>query len=298
MNPTLKMLGLAEDSRAVIIHADDVGMCHGANQAFVELSWAGTITCGSVMAPCPWFPEMADLAAGEPELDLGVHLTLTCEWPGYRWRPLTTASPASGLVDSDGYFWRRVALLAEHVEPDAAEIELRAQIDRALSAGIDVTHLDTHMGAAAIPSLLEIYARLGREYQLPVLLPRRPGEYFGVLKMGDMDTTPHRQMAAELEAQGMPLVDDFRMTPGVPSQDSDATYKRLVETLPPGLTFVALHPNTSGDIEAIVPPRAHFRTDEYRILKSGAFAAWLAENEIQAVGYRSLRDAMRLRRNM
>ena len=298
MNPTLKLLGFEPDSRAVIIHADDVGMCHGANQAFVELSWAGAITCGSVMVPCPWFPEMADMAAGKPELDLGVHLTLTCEWPGYRWRPLVSASPASGLVDSDGYCWRTVALLAEHVEPEAAETELRAQIDQALAAGIDVTHIDTHMGAAAIPSLVEMYARLGREYQLPILLPRRPAEYFQVLKMGGVDTKPYSRLAGELEAQGMPLVDDFRMTPGVPSEESEATYKRLVETLPPGLTFIALHPNTSGDIETVVPPRAHFRTDEHRILKSGAFASWLAETGISAVGYRPLRDAMRLRRKM
>ncbi|MBT3360194.1 MAG: hypothetical protein HN403_11270 [Rhodospirillales bacterium] len=89
------------------------------------------------------------------------------------------------------------------------------------------------------------------------------------------------------------MIDDFRMTPGVSSEESDATYKRLVETLPPGLTFVALHPNTSGDIETIVPPRAHFRTDEFRILKSGAFASWLTETGIQTVGFRPLRDAMR-----
>ncbi|MBT3360984.1 MAG: ChbG/HpnK family deacetylase, partial [Rhodospirillales bacterium] len=195
MNPTSKALGLDPHTRAVIIHADDVGMCHGANQAFVELSWAGAITCGSVMVPCPWFPEMADLAAGEPKFDLGVHLTLTCEWPGYRWRPLVSASPASGLVDSDGFMWRRVALLAEHVEPEAAEMEMRAQIDRALAAGIDVTHIDTHMGAAAIPSLVDIYVRLGQEYQLPILLPRRPEEYFRVLRMGDVDTAPYGRLA-------------------------------------------------------------------------------------------------------
>jgi chitin disaccharide deacetylase len=298
MNPALDMLGLAPESRAAIIHVDDVGMCHGANQAYLDLSRVGAVTSGSVMVPCPWFPELAAAAADESALDLGVHLTLTCEWPGYRWRPLTTAAPSSGLVDGDGYCWRTVALLAEHVVPEAAEIELRAQIDRALAAGIDATHLDTHMGAAAIPSLLEIYVRLGRDYRLPILLPRRPEDYFHVLKMDNVDTEPYRKVARDLESQGMPLVDDFRMTPGVPSAESDATYKRLVETLPPGLTFVALHPNMSGDIEAIVPPRAHFRTDEYRILKSGAFAAWLEENDIRTVGYRPLRDALRERWKM
>ena len=76
-------------TRRVVVHQDDVGMCHGANVAFVELSRLGTITCGSVMVPCPWFSEIAELAADDPTLDLGVHLTLTAEKTHYRWRPLT-----------------------------------------------------------------------------------------------------------------------------------------------------------------------------------------------------------------
>src|SRR6478752_5860056 len=92
----------------IVLHVDDVGMCHGANLAFLELSRAGRCDAGSVMVPCPWFLEMADWAAREPSLDLGVHLTLTAEKAYYRWRPLTSAGTASGLVDDDGYFWRSV----------------------------------------------------------------------------------------------------------------------------------------------------------------------------------------------
>jgi hypothetical protein len=91
----------------------------------------------------------------------------------------------------------------------------------------------------------------------------------------------------------MPLVDDFRMTPGVASEDSAAAYRGLVETLPAGLTFVALHPNMSGDIETITPPRAHYRTDEVRLLGNGAIAGWLEENGIATVGMRPLRDLYR-----
>ncbi len=73
----------------VVIHQDDVGMCHGANVAFVELARLGHVTSGSVMVPCPWFTEIAEPAAADPTLDLGVHLTLTAEKAHYRWRPLT-----------------------------------------------------------------------------------------------------------------------------------------------------------------------------------------------------------------
>ena len=290
----MRRLGLDPARRAAILHADDVGMCHGANTAFVELSGTGALTCGSVMVPCPWFPEIARIAAASATLDLGVHLTLTSEWQGYRWGPLTRASASSGLVDDEGYFPRTVAALAVRVEPEAAEAEMRAQLDRALAFGIDVTHLDTHMGAALSPALAEAYCRVGMDYRLPVLLPRRGRRYAEVLKFDTAVATPvWDKAAALLEAQGMPLVDDFRMTPGVPLEESEAAYRSLVEDLPEGLTFVALHPNTPGDIETIVPPRAHFRTEEHRLLGNGRIAEWLAAAKVQTLGMRPLRELMR-----
>lgn len=292
----LERLGLDPARRAAILHADDVGMCHGANAAFVELSRLGALTCGSVMVPCPWFPEIARIAAEDASLDLGVHLTLTSEWPGYRWGPLTRAPKSSGLVDDEGYFPRTVAALAERVVPEAAEAEMRAQLERALAFGIDVTHLDTHMGAALSPALVDVYRRIGREFDLPVLLPRRGEQYTKVLKLDTAEAAAKwRDAVAELERDGTPLVDDFRMTPGVPHEESEAAYRTLVETLPDGLTFVALHPNISGDIETIVPPRAHFRTDEVRLLREGKINAWLKEADVQTLGMRALRDLMRSR---
>jgi len=290
----LTRLGLDPARRVAILHEDDVGMCHGANVAFFELSKSGALTCGSVMVPCPWFPEAARAAAEDATLDLGVHFTLTSEWQSYRWGPITRAPASSGLVDDEGYFPRNVAALAARVAPEAVEAEMRAQLDRALAFGIDVTHLDTHMGAALSPGLVEIYCRLGLEYRLPVLMPRRGAIYAEVLKFDAAVAIPAWEKAlASLEAKGVPLVDDFRMTPGVPHEESDSAYRNLVETLPEGVTFVALHPNMSGDIETIVPPRAHFRTDEVRLLGSGQIKTWLDAANVQTIGMRPLRDLMR-----
>ena len=108
----------------IVIHADDVGMCHGANAAFVELSASGVISAGSVMVPCPWFPEIAAIAADDPTLDVGVHLTLNAEQAGYRWAPVSRPSPASGLIDDDGYLWPSVAEVRANAHPDAVEAEV------------------------------------------------------------------------------------------------------------------------------------------------------------------------------
>ena len=290
----LDRLGFAAGQRVAVLHADDVGMCHGANTAFVELSRLGRLTCGSVMMPCPWSPEIARIAAEDGTLDLGVHLTLTSEWMGYRWGPLTRAGKASGLVDGEGYFHRSVAALAEGVVEEAAEEEMRAQIDRALAFGIDVTHLDTHMGAALSPPLIEAYCRVGRDYRLPVLLPRSADHYARVLKLDLLGANEALSAAVkQLDQWAMPLVDDFRMTPGVASKESEAAYRELIETLPGALTFVALHPNRSGDIETVVPLRVHYRTDEVRLLESGDIAGWLAAIGIGTIGMRPLRDLYR-----
>ena len=290
MSALAAALGHPPDARLLIVHEDDVGMCHGANRAFLELSRDGFLTCGSVMIPCPWFREIAEEAVADPELDLGVHLTLTSEWPHYRWAPISTVSRASGLIDPDGYFWRNCLDLRAHVVPEAAETEMRAQIERALQAGIDVTHLDTHMGGALVPELAGIYLRLGREYRLPTLLPRRFESFSAVLRLGDLSGFDYTALG---QGQGWPNVDEFRMTPGVATDVAEETYRRLVTTIEPGVTYLALHCNAPGDIETIVPPRAHWRTDEYRILAGDRFDRLAAENGIVPIGMRIVRDKLR-----
>ena len=279
--------------RVLAFHIDDVGMCHGANVAFVELSRSGGVTCGSVMVPCPWFREIAAIASEDTALDLGVHLTLTSEWPHYRWGPLTTVSRASGLIDDQGCFPRNCLELRPRLQPEAAEIEFRAQIDRALAAGIDVTHLDTHMGAAVVPELVEIYVRLGHEYRLPILLPRELDSYTRVLKMGEISPGTYEALVARLDAGRLPVFDRFRMSPWVASDQVDVKYKEMIDTLPAGATFFGIHCNAPGDIEAIVPPRAHFRTDEYRLFGSGAPMRWAAAAGIRTIGMREVRELWR-----
>ena len=112
---------MPRDVAIVVIHEDDVGMTHGANTAFAELSALGTCSAGSVMAPCPWFPEAVEMAMANPALDLGVHLTLNSEKKPYRWRPLTSPPQSAGLTDEAGYFWPDVPSVRKNAAPDAVE---------------------------------------------------------------------------------------------------------------------------------------------------------------------------------
>ncbi|MEZ5863786.1 MAG: polysaccharide deacetylase family protein [Geminicoccaceae bacterium] len=285
--------GLPAEARVVIPHADDVGMCHGANRAFMELAGLGFVTTGSVMVPCPWFPEIADWAKGREAVDLGVHLTLTSEWRHYRWGPIASRSPASGLVDADGYLPRRVPELRAGLDPVAAEDEMRAQIERAVASGIRPTHLDTHMGAALVPELVDCTIALAREYRLPLLFPREIEGYLAVLQLGPVDPAFYAERHAELAARGAAFVDRFVMTPWVASAESDRTYRRMIGELRPGVTFFSLHPNAPGDIEVIKPELAHCRTDEHRLGQDPAFLHFVAESGVMPIGFAPLLDRLR-----
>lgn len=297
MNPLVRALGYGPDDRLVIFHADDVGMCHGSNQAFLALSAAGIVQTGSVMVPCPWAPELLQWCQRDPGLDIGVHLTLTSEWSGYRWGPISRREPTSGLLDAEGYFPHRVEGLQAQLNVAAAVSEMQAQIERVQQAGIDFTHIDTHMGAAIIPALVDDYVAFGFTYRVPVLLPRQIDDYVRTLGLTGPDEGAWLAYAAAVEARGMPLVDWFRITPGYHladrADDRATLYEDLLANLPSGVTYFSLHPNAPGDIETIVPERAYWRTFEYEYFRSTRLRTFLTEQHITPIGYRAIREVMR-----
>ena len=279
----------------LVVHADDVGMNHGANRAFVELSHYGTITAGSVMVPCPWFSEIAETAASDASLDCGVHLTLNSEMTHYRWGPITRPGPASGLVDDQGYLWPNVALVRRHAHPEAVEAEWRAQVDRALAAGIDVTHLDTHMGSALAPQWCDRYVSLGIELGIPVLLTGALGAYGPSNHLTGAGHGPYRQAVADARTAGMPVFDRVLETDFSRPHDQPADYRALLGDLEAGLVYCAFHPNAPGgaEIEAIEPVKFHVRTDEYELFGTVAWKEWLASRPYALTTMRELRDGWR-----
>jgi predicted glycoside hydrolase/deacetylase ChbG (UPF0249 family) len=269
--------------RGVIAHVDDLGMSHGSNSAFLDLARAGHVTCGSVMVPCPWFREIAEAGASDPTLDLGVHLTLTSEWQRYRWRPMSTVSRASGLIDADGYMWGDVASLRRHLVPEAAEVELRAQLEGAIAAELEPTHIDAHMGAALLPELLDVHVRLARDYQVVPVLPRHlsfavePDRYTATVKA--------------LEAEGFVLPDHFQGTLPVDEGELHPRWSQIIGALPSGVTHFALHCTVPGDFEHIGDrDHASWRFGEYAFLARGAMTQLCSEPAVNMVGYREIRN--------
>lgn len=293
MSSLTAALGLAADARIVIPHVDDVACCHGANVAMAQLPADGPVTSGSVMVPTDWFAEAAELAVANPATDLGVHLTLTSESAASRWRPLSTESIASGLLDDDGFLWPDVDSVRRAASPDAVEGEVRAQLDTALAAGIDITHIDHHMGATLSPEFAAATMAVANEYGLPVMFPRDLDGFFAVMDQRPSDIAEVEAVGRELERNGRLFVDHFVMGLTFQTDDCDIVNRRFITEAPAGVTFVSLHAAAPGDVTAVHPDDAAWRTAEYDLYRSAAFSGWVGDQDVTLVGFRELRDVMR-----
>ncbi len=168
MDTTLaERLGHSPDDRLVILSCDDLGSCHAANVGVFTAIREGAATCASLMVPAPWAGHAAKLSL--PTDDIGVHLTLNAEHECYRWGPITHAP---SLQSGEGGFPRTLEDLWEHADHAEVLRELRAQIERALAWGLDVTHLAPHLTAITLrPEFFDVYLELAVEFALPIRLP-------------------------------------------------------------------------------------------------------------------------------
>lgn len=158
----------------LIVRADDMGISQSTNQAVIESYRNGIVTSVEVLVPGPWFLDAVELLREHPDLDVGLHLTLTSEWSRLKWRPIST-SPS--LVDSNGYLlpviWEGTLFSEDQVlrlqdwTIEDVEQELRAQIEMGLTHIPDVSHISCHMGFQSLsPRVDELLISLAKEYQL------------------------------------------------------------------------------------------------------------------------------------
>lgn len=300
--PLIERLGHAAETRAVILNADDYGMCRGANTAISQLLDAGHLDSATIMMPCSWAADAAAFAARRHDLDVGVHLVLTSEWDRYRWRPLTGI--LSSLVDATGYFPRTVREVELQAADDDVAAELDLQIEAALTAGVDVTHLDNHMGSVYgletgrnfLAPVLELAAR----HRLPFRLPRYAAGH-GV----DAALQPALDQAvAAADAAGVVIPDRLWTHPFELAGEATAqqeTYEQvrdgfieLLRAVPAGVTEVYLHPMIDGpELRGTVDFGAIKRGYEVRLLTDPLVAQAVADEGLVRIGWRALRDLQR-----
>ena len=294
-NPYLSKLGYSDTDRLIIIHTDDIGMCHAAVQAFQDLWAFGTITSGATMVPCPWFPAVARICRENPAIDMGVHATLNAEWESYRWGPVSTSGPGSGLMDETGYFHQWHQAVYDHAGPEEVEQEVNAQIERALAAGIDATHVDSHMGTIMNPLFIQSYIQAASSRLLPSMLPRLNARGIEMMGVGEQERLVYLPIMEMLESMGLPMIDGLLSMPlNEPSQPKQMEIaKELLGDLPEGITHFILHPSIDTPELRAIAPDWESRVSNYNVFMSDELKRFLEGGDFKLIGYRALRNAMR-----
>jgi predicted glycoside hydrolase/deacetylase ChbG (UPF0249 family) len=285
-----EQLGYRKDERLLMIHADDIGMCHSVNVASSKALTEGIASSGSVMVPCPWFPEIAAWSKEHPKVDLGLHLTLTSEWKYYRWRPLSPPEKVRGLLDPEGFMWRSELDVKKHARPEEVELEIRAQIQRALDFGMKPTHVDSHMGTLfADAGFFEVYTRVAKETGFMPMLPAPSPEINAQAALLGLD---YPAVSGKLRSSGFMLLD--RLVLELEGKDLDSRregFRKFVRGLTPGVTELIVH--LSGDEDEIRNVTGNWgrRYWEFRILTDPESRKFLEDEKVKLVGYRELAPA-------
>lgn len=281
----VERLGFAPDARVLIVNGDDFGMNHATNEGTLKALKNGALTSSTIMVCCPWFEEAADIARKNPKANLGVHTTLTSEWGRYKWGPVLGRSAVPSLCTDKGYFHGEVFDIYATSSLDEAEKEVRAQIEKMLAAGIDVTHIDSHMGAMQYDAVYhERYIRIADSYDLPCRLPGRDM----LLALGQEHLL---DLAKELNVLGPEV-----LYMGDPDsiEGTEAWFKDRISNIVKGkVSEMYIHCAVDAPEMHATTGSTQRRVADTEFFSDPATLTWIREQGIELISYRELRALQR-----
>lgn len=277
----VERMGYAPDAKLLIVHADDLGLSRPVNEAFIEGYKAGFIPSGSAMVPCPSFPDVVAFAKAHPDADIGLHLTLTSGPASHRWKSVAPPKDVPSLVDDQGHF-HRTWTRETQIDPRDVEVELRAQIEKALADGLRPTHLDSHLFLLQSKGkkIFDAYLKVARDYRVPGLIPRSWFSGFPYLRT----SLAKRDVAV-----------DAMVTIGarVPAEGWTAFYLEALDALTPGITAFVIHPGFDNQelqdfYQGQLPWGSAWRQRDYDFFASKDFSNSLRRNRIALCTWREI----------
>jgi len=298
-------LGFPKGARVVILHVDDAGMSYSSNQGAIKALTKGVATSVSVMMPCPWVPAFIHFLKQHPEIDAGLHLTLTSEWKEYRWQPLAGKKNVPGLTDPEGCLWPAVEDVVKHATADEVEAEMTAQLDRARTMGFEPTHLDTHMGTVyGTAEFLMRYVNLGIKNHIPVMVPGGKDELIQEqMHLSDAFINQARQIGKMLWNAGLPVLDDLHNTTyewKIPADIAEndqklqvyktAKYIDALKSLKPGITMIIMHCTDPSSIFKNITDSGPVRKGDLLTMINPVFKKALQDQGIILTTWRELKE--------
>jgi hypothetical protein len=291
-------LGYTAEDKLLIVNADDFGMCQSANAAIEKLLLERVISSATVMVPCPWAKQAAAFSQANPQLDIGIHLTFTSEWEGYKWGAVSRQHPVPSLLVGGLYFPEDCKTFEVQADPEDVRKEVYAQIEQGIALGITPTHIDVHMGSlyglATGRDFLEIVIEACARYRLPLRLPRRIEEDVYPPEIVQM-AKARIQLADEL---GVFMIDDLVSLPYAYLEGDTYMNVRLqmadiLRNLRPGVSEMIIHPAYVTDELQGIMPHAQKRGMEAKLFRDEKIKQVLAQEHIHRITWRDLMIAQR-----
>lgn len=296
-------LGYPKGSKVLILHVDDVGMSYDSNLGAIKAMEEGVANSLSMMMPCSWIPGFFKYLEKHPNIDAGLHLTLTSEWDNYRWGPLAGKPSVPGLVDKEGAMWDNVPLTASNATADEIEKEIRAQLDRSRTMGWEPTHLDSHMGTLfAKLDFLERYLKVGMEENIPVMFPGGHNTMIAETTANTgLTTEVTSAIGKKLWDAGLPVLDDlhnvsygWKGTSEMSEIELQAyktsQYIETIKSLKPGLTMVIMHCTWPTEVFGEISDSGTTRKGDMLAMMDPAFKAFLKEENIVLTTWREAKN--------
>ncbi|TCM93052.1 hypothetical protein EV294_1073 [Paenibacillus sp. BK033] len=292
------VFGFEESDRILIINADDFGITEGTNEAILELFKQAAITSTSIMIPCPSARELLDSENVTTIEHAGIHLTLSSEVK-QGLKPVYHEDTLHSLVNSDYEFFTDIAYIESNADLAEVRLELEAQINYAISKGLDPTHLDSHagsiMGLYTGRDFLEVALDLCYKYQLPLNLPKR------ILEQPFITEVQRERFAnviSSAERRGILLIDDMIALPyclrtNAKYDTVKAQFITMIENLKPGITQLTVHPSIiTEELKGITNCYLE-REIEFRLLCDLDIIQLFKKENVKLVSWKDVRDLQR-----
>jgi hopanoid biosynthesis associated protein HpnK len=289
--------------KQLIVNGDDFGLTRGVNEGIARAFKAGILTSATVMANGDAFEEALEFARANPALGVGCHLALVGG------RPVAPARDVASLIESDGTFpaslTRLMTRLARgRVQDEHIERELRAQIQRVVSAGITPSHLDSHKHSHSHPRVMKALARVAAEFGIksvrnpfesviaaPLTGPlarRRRGVYLKQYAMSAAVSVRARAFKRLARDHDLSTPDFFYGVRLTGLLDAEAII-RVIESLKDGATELMCHPGVYGEeLEQARTRLKRERQQELGALIDPRLRRAIDEHGVKLISYREL----------
>ena len=299
------LAGGPDAKKKLIVTADDLGLTRKVNEAIEKAHREGIVTTASLMVNGGAFESAAGILNDNPELDAGLHLNLT------EGKPAMAYEEISSLADARGFLYHHPfelmsALIRRRLRVSDLEKEIRAQIEKALAAGVRISHIDGHKHVHVLPQVFQLVCKIAPAYgiravrstvermpKLCSLVRRNAGSSRQIVKQYVFGKALSVGFALASSMNGRKVLSTPCRFYGITQTGflDIRAFADIVDGLEDGVSEVMCHPGYVDEDLRRTPTRLHFQRErELELLTGPEIRDLLKHGGVALISYRDLGD--------